>query len=616
MFRSVFPRNRHHQLHLNGNALKIRQTAGSLPDFGDADLRLLPVGVGHGAVQGRAAGQNRTVLIGVGNLIVFGPEGFPNEIDIPSALFIVGGQLEIPRQPGHRGLMKGNIRLRSLPRLIGQQNVLVDQRSVLTDDGAPVNDLGRLAGAVHLVNTRILLPLRDGVAPQGHHSVGPLARVFLGILPHHVRVKGRFAGSALDDGSAFVTTVRVIGKVAGAIVITGGVTLRRLGCHCVVVFPARAIKAGKVLNQHTPGVALVASRRLELLNKFITALCRAVQRQQQLTGPIAFPVAAVRPGNLSGKIHALAVGDGEAAIHCSGGKGVPVQRLRYNTVGKALLLPIHTGQTLIGALPLGRVIPECGELLNAKGFQSILRNLRPLLVRIRPLVHQGEVTPVQRRTVGIAAIYPGNRKGIGTVLHDIFGGDGHIGAFRNGALGVALLGDGGFLTTGFGCNLIVRVQLVVIHRGLCRHKMDSGRDRNGCGILVCRFFADDQRGLFRRHPAGVREGHLHGEFPGCLVSHHRGRKGQGLAFQRQFKGLLPAGGVGRIHRKEAAPIIGNTGLHRNGIGFYRFRLAALRRNLGGHVDNFKNAAALAVMGEQQIEWIRRQTVLGIEHRFS
>ena len=48
----IFVLHRHHQLHLDGDAPDVREIGGSMPEFGDIDLRLFPVGVGNRAAIG------------------------------------------------------------------------------------------------------------------------------------------------------------------------------------------------------------------------------------------------------------------------------------------------------------------------------------------------------------------------------------------------------------------------------------------------------------------------------------------------------------------------------------------------------------------------------------
>ena len=146
-------------------------------------------------------------------------------------------------------------------------------------------------------------------------------------------------------------------------------------------------------------------------------------------------------------------------------------------------------------------------------------------------------------------------------------------------------------------------------------ELNTHRDLDPGGLCVRRVHGFGECGFLHCRAAGVGEGHVHGEGRFRLISHDVRIQRQLLGFDRKHQrgNRLRRAHVRYI--KTAALIIGQFGINCYGILGHLYYAAIFHCQVIGYVGNLEAAAALAVVGEQQIEVIPRQTILGRElHR--
>ena len=598
--------------HLNFGAVNISQVGGAPPDFADVDLSLFPMDIGNGSAVGRTIGQH---IVGtcVDCLVIGGLHGFPDEIDIPAALLVIEGQLQILGQCRDGACSKGDGLLVLIFQRIGQKNVLIADRSIFTRDGFAVDHLGRLAVIEHLIDARVRAAFQR-VTPQRHDGFGPLGRVVELVLPVLRGGKVRGACQALQDGAAVVAVQRVIAVVTGGVTVIGNIVARRrlLNNH-IVVFLAVLVQPGQVVCRNAPGITAGGCHlQLGIRNRLIAAVpgtAAQLQRERRrVRGAPRLRITVIQPGDCGGKSRGLPIGEGIAGV--IGGHHIPLRHiLRHHRVFQGVASGVHAGQAAVDILPLGSVGSiEAGKRVDAQRFQGSSGQIRPLA--LFGSILQLKVSGTQRRTGRIVFVHPGNRKGVGAVLHVVDGGDGHRRIRRDGA-GCRSVCCGGILRAR---NLILRFEFIARHRCLHSPEAEPHRDIQRSRLLIGGLHCSGKLGQLRLYPIGVFEGQLERELHFCLVAHHFGCKGQRLGFDLQLQG---GDHLSRVRNGDgkAAVLIFIIGIllihiHKNIVGGDGNGFAILQCQLFGHVGKLEAAAALAVMGQHEIERIAGQAVLG------
>ena len=254
----------------------------------------------------------------------------------------------------------------------------------------------------------------------------------------------------------------------------------------------------------------------------------AVQHQRQVIRALIVGIAAVQPVDGGVEVGGLPVR--KFLVRLVGRHGIVSHVIGYNPIGQHLPLCIIAGQAAIGIRPqrrLGSI--EGRKLVYAKLSQRSLRQFCPF--PILRFVLQLEVVRPQCRTGSVVIIHPLDREGVCEVLHVVFGGDRHIGAFHNGTRG--LTGLRVRLRPLFG-HRIRSIPFVSRNRLLHDLELDARRnpDRGGLGIRWVHGFGD--AGLGHCLWVGLGERQLHGEGLRCLIPHNSRSKRQGLGFDCQL----------------------------------------------------------------------------------